>query len=151
MIIQQLNLSHGLLKMMGADLTEEEAAKSPDGKLSPIIWNYGHAVGGDNMFLTAAGGESVVPETFWKAFPQIGGSGKFPPLAEALRHLDATQAALVKLAQTADLAMPVEPPPYAKLYTNVGELLIFSVAHRQYHAGKIMTLRSMLSKARLLG
>jgi len=42
-------------------------------------------------------------------------------------------------------------PGFPGLYSNVDEVLVFSIGHRQYPAGKIMTLRLMLSKARLLG
>ncbi len=148
MLAQQLTVSYDRAKRCIADLSDEEARRMLAGKLTPVIWQLGHIVVVDSSFVGRAGGTYAVPPRFVDLFKQgTGGQADYPPLGDAAAAFDGVQQALLRAAREADFAKPVD----GRAYTNVGEMMMYVSAHRNYHIGKMATLRALLAKPRLFG
>ena len=95
----------------------------------------------DAWFASGAGGEVSLPERYASLFNSgTWGPAEYPPLGEVVEALYLSQRALAKIAATADLGAPVSLLP--QYFKTVGEMLIFTCAHRGYHAGKVTTLHA---------
>ena len=138
----------GMLDRTLADLSEEEAARRPQG-LTPIVWQVGHlAFHEARLAKQLTGAEIALPETYKDLFEYgSSGEGPFPPLAEVREYFAKGQQELLKAAD-GDLSRAVDG---GRLYSTVAGALMFADRHRWYHIGKIMTLRGLLQKPRLLG
>jgi hypothetical protein len=131
-----------------ADLTEEEAQRSPVGGLSPIVWQAGHTALTDYNMARRADGRTQAPDGYEKLFEMgTGGPAVYPSLSEVREHCTRAQAILEEIAKTANLDAPVD----GRSYSTVHEMLTFAVYHRGYHVGKVTTLRALLHKPRLFG
>ncbi len=125
------------------NLTEDEVQRSPTGILSPIIWQVGHLAWTESFYAGRADRPGSAPESYQQLFTSgTGGKGDYPVLTEVSAAFEKAQETLTALARSADLAHPLE----GRNYSNVGELLLFASAHREYHRGKIATLRALLGK-----
>ncbi|HEV2284160.1 MAG TPA: DinB family protein [bacterium] len=151
LILQQLALSHRLLKHTLNDITDEDAQRIPSAAVSPIIWHVGHVALVNFSF---AGGRDAVraklPETYPGLFATgTGGKADYPVFGTVVKALDDSGAALAATVADADLSTPAEGPFDA--WHNHAEMFAFSNNHRWYHIGKITTLRALLGKPRLFG
>ena len=147
----QLQRSHERVQQCIADLSLEEARRSPTPRLSPVVWQVGHLAFYDAQFAERAGVSDampVIPEDYEQLFKAgTGGQAAYPPIDHVWKVFDRTHAALRRIAVSGDLAKPVE----GQLYKDVGGLLMFASAHRTYHIGKMATLRALLDKPVLFG
>lgn len=147
----QLRRSHERVQQCLADLSADEALRSPVPRLSPVVWQVGHVAFYDALYRERAGlGRAVplVPQEYERLFKTgTGGRAEYPPIDQVWEIFDRTNAALKTIAESGDLAKPVE----GQLYNDVGGMLIFACVHRNYHIGKIATLRALLDKPVLFG
>ena len=147
----QLQRTHERVQQCLADLSADEARRSPLLRLSPVVWQVGHVTFYDALYVDRAGVGPAVPaipneyEQLFKA--GTGGQAEYPPIDQVWKVFDRTNAALQAIAQRGDLAKPVE----GQLYTDVGGMLFFACVHRNYHIGKMATLRALLGKPILFG
>ncbi len=147
-LLYGLTATHTRIHRCLADLTEEEALRSPMAGLAPIIWQAGHLAWADSNMAHRVDGSSAAPDGYTDLFKTgTGGEAAYPPLAEVKEILDWAQRSLEAAARTADPATSLE----ARNYSNVGEMLVFASYHRGYHIGKMTTLRALLKKPRLFG
>lgn len=147
----QLQRSHERVQQCIADLSSEEARRSPILRLSPVVWQVGHLAFYDAQYAERAGVSDpvpVIPEDYEQLFKAgTGGQAAYPPIDHVWRVFDRMHAALQRIAVSGDLAKPVE----GQLYKDVGGMLMFASAHRTYHIGKMATLRALLDKPVLFG
>lgn len=147
----QLQRSHERVQQCIADLSLEEARRSPTPRLAPVVWQVGHLAFYDAQFAERAGVSDampVIPEDYEQLFKAgTGGQAAYPPIDHVWKVFDRMHAALRRIAVSGDLAKPVE----GQLYKDVGGLLMFASAHRTYHIGKMATLRALLDKPVLFG
>jgi DinB superfamily len=147
----QLQRSHERVQQCIADLSLEEARRSPIPRLSPVVWQVGHLAFYDAQYAERAGVSDAVPvipkdyEQLFKA--GTGGQAAYPPIDQVWKVFDRTHAVLQRIAASGDLAKPVE----GQLYKDVGGMLMFASSHRTYHIGKLATLRALLDKPVLFG
>jgi hypothetical protein len=147
----QLQRGHERVQQCLADLSGEDAQRSPLARLSPIVWQVGHVTYYDALYAARAGLGDAVPaipgdyEALFKA--GTGGPADYPPIDQVWTAFDRTHAALRGIAASEDLARPID----GELYKDVGAMLIFACAHRAYHIGKIATLRALLDRPVLFG
>lgn len=147
-LLYGLTATHTRIHRCLADLTDEEARRSPMAGLAPIIWQVGHLAWADSNMAHRVDGSSTAPDAYTDLFKTgTGGEAAYPPLAEVKEVLDRAQQSLEAAARAADPATPLE----ARNYSNVGEMLVFVSYHRGYHIGKMTTLRALLKKPRLFG
>lgn len=147
----QLRRTHERVQECIADLAPDEARRSPLPRLAPVVWQVGHVTFYDALYPERAGVAHAVP-AIPKEYEQLfkagtGGQAAYPPIDQVWKVFDRTNTALQAIAQSADLAKPVE----GQLYTDVGSMLIFACVHRNYHIGKMATLRALLDKPVLFG
>jgi hypothetical protein len=147
----QLQRTHERVQQCLADLSADEARRSPLLRLSPVVWQVGHVTFYDALYVDRAGVGPAVPaipneyEQLFKA--GTGGQAEYPPIDQVWKVFDRTNAALHAIAERGDLAQPVE----GQLYKDVGSMLLFACVHRNYHIGKMATLRALLDKPVLFG
>lgn len=147
----QLQRSHERVQQCIADLSREEAHRSPIPRLSPVVWQVGHLAFYDALYAERAGVAHAVPaipgdyERLFEA--GTGGQAEYPPVDQVWKAFDRTHGALLEIAERADLAKPIE----GQLYKDVGGMLMFACVHRTYHIGKMATLRALLDKPVLFG
>lgn len=147
----QLQRTHERVQQCLADLSADEAHRLPLPRLSPVVWQVGHLTFYDALYVERAGlGHAVPPipkeyEPLFKA--GTGGQAEYPPIDQVWKVFDRNNTALRTIAQSGDLATPVE----GELYKDVGGMLIFACIHRNYHIGKMATLRALLDKPVLFG
>ncbi len=147
----QLQRTHERVQQCLADLSADEARRSPLPLLSPVVWQVGHVTFYDALYGERAGVGHAVPaipheyEHLFKA--GTGGQAEYPPIDQVDKVFDRTNTALQTIARSADLAKPVE----GQMYKDVGGMLIFACVHRNYHIGKMATLRALLDKPVLFG
>jgi uncharacterized damage-inducible protein DinB len=150
MISQQIVGSRERLRRCLEDLTGDEARRVLAGGLSPVTWQVGHLAVVDATFVQRGGSAYAPPPHYLDLFKMgSGGAADYPPLGEAWEAFDGAHQALLRVAAEADYRTPVEHR--FRIYTNIGEMLIFACYHRGYHTGKIATLRALLGKPRLFG
>ena len=148
MVRLQLQRSHERVQRCLADLSEEDAQRCPLPRLSPIVWQVGHLALYDGRAVQKAGTVWTGPEAYERLFlAGTGGPAGYPPIWQVRETFDRTHSAILRIAEEADLARPVE----GQMYTNVGGMLIFACVHRGYHIGKMTTLRALLDKPVLFG
>lgn len=147
----QLQRSHDRVRQCIADLSAEEARRSPSPRLAPVVWQVGHLAFYDAQYAERAGVADAVPaipEDYERLFEAgTGGQAAYPPIDHVWDVFDRMHAALQRIAAGGDLAKPVE----GQLYKDVGGMLVFASTHRTYHIGKIATLRALLDKPVLFG
>jgi hypothetical protein len=144
----QLQVTHERVKRCLGDLSEEEARRSPLPRLSPVVWQVGHLAFVDALFAQKAGAAYTIPKDYERLFKMgTGGQAEYPPVAHVGKTFDETHAMLLKVADSTDLAAPVE----SHAYTNIAGMLIFACYHRGYHVGKMTSLRALLEKPILFG
>ncbi len=147
----QLQRSHERVRQCIADLSPEEARRSPSPRLSPVVWQVGHLAFYDAQYAERAGvsdGVPVIPGDYEQLFKAgTGGQAAYPPIDHVWNVFDRMHAALQRIAAGGDLAKPVE----GQLYKDVGGMLMFASTHRTYHIGKMATLRALLDKPVLFG
>ena len=147
----QLQRTHERVRQCLADLSADEARRSPLPRLSPVVWQVGHVTFYDALYAERAGvGRAMpaIPQEYEHLFKMgSGGETAYPPIDQVVKLFDSTNAALETIARTGDLARPVE----GQLYKDVGGMLIFACVHRNYHIGKMATLRALLDKPILFG
>jgi hypothetical protein len=147
----QLQRTHARVQQCLADLSADEARRLPLPRLSPVVWQVGHMTFYDALYAERAGVGRAMPaipleyEHLFKV--GTGGEAEYPPIDQVGKIFDRTNAALQTVAQSTDLAKPVED----QMYKDVGGMLIFACVHRNYHIGKIATLRALLDKPILFG
>ncbi|HEY8425786.1 MAG TPA: DinB family protein [Limnochordales bacterium] len=130
------------------DLSPQEAMQMPQG-LAPIVWQVGHVALTDKLLLQRAGLPVEIPEGYENLFRRgTGGQEGLPQLDVVVGFLASAQQDMLALAREEQLSLPAPHPTGA--YRTVAEGLLFSLYHRGYHHGKIMTLRALLGKPRLL-
>lgn len=145
MVTQQLDTSYGRLHRALEGVTEEEGRRFMAGRLAPIVWQIGHLAVVDAMYVQRGGGSFTVQPRYPDLFkPGTGGDADYPALHEVWATFSGAHRALLKVADEADYARPLEHP--SGIYTNVGEMLIYACFHRGYHVGKTATLRALLDK-----
>jgi len=134
-----------------ADLSRDEAHRSPLPRLSPVVWQIGHLAFYDARFADQAGLARAVPpipEDYERLFKVgTGGPAEYPPIDQVWKTFDGTHGALLTAAESADLATPVE----GHMYQDIGGMLMYASVHRAYHIGKMTTLRALLNKPVLFG
>jgi DinB superfamily len=147
----ELQRSHKRVQQCIADLSLEEARRSPILRLSPVVWQVGHLAFYDALYAERAGVSDavpVIPEDYERLFKAgTGGQAAYPSIDHVWNVFDRTHTALQRIAASGDLAKPVEGQPYK----DVGGMLMFASAHRTYHIGKMTTLRALLDKPVLFG
>lgn len=147
----QLQRTHERVQQCLADLSADEARQSPLPRLSPVVWQVGHVTFYDALYAERAGiGHAVpaIPREYEHLFTAgTGGQAEYPPIDQVWEIFDRTHAALRAIAERGDLAKPIE----GQLYKDVGSMLIFACVHRNYHIGKMATLRALLDKPVLFG
>lgn len=147
----QLQRTHERVQQCLADLSADEARRSPLPLLSPVVWQVGHLTFYDALYAERAGLAHAVPEIprEYEGLFQAGtgGQAEYPPIDQVWKFFDRTHTALRAIAERGDLARPVE----GQLYKDVGGMLIFACVHRTYHIGKMATLRALLDKPILFG
>jgi DinB superfamily len=147
----QLQRTHERVQQCLADLSADEARRLPLPSLSPVIWQVGHLAFYDAQYAERAGvGEAMpaIPREYEQLFKMgTGGEAHYPPVDQVVQVFNHTNAALQSVAQSGNLAKPVE----GQLYTDVGGMLFFACIHRNYHIGKMATLRALLGKPVLFG
>ncbi len=147
----QMQRSHERVQQCIADLSAEEARRSPLVRLSPVVWQVGHLTFYDAFYAERAALAHAVPaipadyERLFKA--GTGGPAEYPPIDQVWKVFDRTNTALMRIAESTDLARPIN----GQLYKDVGGMLIFACVHRTYHIGKVATLRALLDKPVLFG
>jgi hypothetical protein len=147
----QLQRTHERVQQCLSDLSADEARRSPLPHLSPVVWQVGHVTFYDALYAERAGVAYAVPaipqeyELLFKA--GTGGQADYPPIDQVWKVFDRTHTALRTIAERGDLARSVE----GQLYKDVGGMLIFACVHRNYHIGKMATLRALLDKPVLIG
>jgi hypothetical protein len=147
-VTRVLAVTHERLRGSIADVSDAEARRVLAGKLTPIVWQIGHLALVDGIYVRRAGGESPAPARYAELFKQgSGGEQDYPPISDVWGAFDTAHRALLDRAAGADYDAPVDAPAYK----TVGEMLVYSVYHRGYHLGKIMTLRGLLGKPLLTG
>ncbi len=151
LIQHQLAVSHQTVKQTLNDIAEGEAGQLPTAILAPVIWQVGHLAWANTNFIQRAGATSAaLPERYPALFKTgTGGTADYPPLGEVVKAFDETHEALVRAAAEAKLETPIEGP--RGLFNTLGEMFLFSDAHRWYHIGKITSLRALIGKPRLFG
>jgi hypothetical protein len=86
-----------------------------------------------------------VPLLYRELFkPGTGGPADYPPLAEVSAVFSGVHQAMLKVATGTDPATPVAFPTPA--FSNCAGMLLFACQHRNYHIGKIATLRALLGR-----
>lgn len=147
----QLQRTHERVLQCLADLSADEARRLPLPRLSPVVWQVGHLTFYDALYAERAGVGHVmraIPPEYERLFTiGTGGEAKYPPIDQVGKLFDRTHAALLTIARSADLAKPVE----GQMYKDVGGMLFFACGHRNYHIGKMATLRALLDKPILFG
>jgi DinB family protein len=147
----QLQRTHDRVRQCLADLSAEEARRLPLPRLSPVVWQVGHLTFYDALYAKGAGvghGMPAFPLQYEHLFKVgTGGEAEYPPIEQVSKFFDGTNAALETIARSQNLAKPVE----GELYQDVGGMLIFACIHRNYHIGKMATLRALLDKPILFG
>jgi hypothetical protein len=144
----QLQRGYERVQKCLADISEEEARRSPLPRLAPVVWQVGHLAFYDSVFAERAGLSYSAPPGFEQFFKAgTGGPADYPSLGQVWEAFDRGHSTLVEAARSADMTRPVEGPMYA----NVGEMLIYASVHRGYHIGKMTTLRALLNKPILFG
>lgn len=144
----QLERSHERVGKCLADLSVAEARRAPLPALSPVVWQVGHIAFHDGQFARKAAAAGTVPAEYEGLFKAgTGGEAAYPPIGQVWEVFDKTHATLLRIAQEADLATPVE----GQMYTDIGGMLMFACVHRGYHIGKMTTLRALLDKPVLFG
>lgn len=140
---RQLDSSGRTLLGVTGDVTEEEAAARPHG-LAPIVWQIGHVTYYDAQLVSQVlGGEPGAPEEYARWFKQgSSGEGDFPSLADVRAVARRVQSRVLELADM-DLSQPLDG---GGAYSNIGGALMFTLLHRGWHTGKIMTLRALVGK-----
>ena len=150
MISQQIVSSRERLRRCLEGVTDDEARRVLAGRLSPFTWQVGHLATIDATFAERGGGTYALPPSYADLFKMgSGGAADYPALSEVWNAFDGAHQALLRVAAEADYESPIEHR--FRIYTNIGEMLIFACHHRGYHLGKIATLRSLLGKPRLFG
>lgn len=140
---QQLQSSGKITLTVTKDVTEEEAVERPHG-LAPIVWQVGHVTYYDAVLISQVlGGEPDVPAEYAELFKQgSSGEGDFPAFADVRAVAERVQAKMLELADVD----PLQELDGGSLYSNVGGALMFTLQHRGWHTGKIMTLRALIGK-----
>lgn len=140
---EQLGKTGRMLLGVTGDVTEEEGAARPQG-LAPIVWQVGHVTYYDALLVQEVlGGPLEVPEQYGAWFKQgSSGQGDFPPLADVRAAAERVHARVLELVDR-DLAQPLDGGP---AYSDLGGALMFTLVHRSWHTGKIMTLRALVGK-----
>jgi hypothetical protein len=124
-------------------LSEAELKARPQG-LTSVLWQVGHLAASDSALLGRAGVNLKLPEWLRPLYAKDStGEGLTQSMAEIWGVFDPIQAALLELCSS-DLDKPIDHP--AKIYSNVGEGLLYMQIHRGYHHGKILTLKKLLGK-----
>jgi len=147
----QLGRTHERVQQCLADLSTDEARRSPLPRLAPVVWQVGHVTFYDARYVERAGLAQAVPalpgeyERLFKA--GTGGQAEYPSMDQVWKIFDRTNTGLRTIAERGDLAAPIE----GQLYNDVGGMLIFACLHRNYHIGKMATLRALLDKPVLFG
>ena len=145
MLTDQLDLYHARLQMALEGITDDEARRVLAEPLAPVVWQIGHLVFVDALWVQRGGGSHTVPAGYGDLFkPGTGGGAAYPPLGEVWTAFSGVHQALRALVDEADLTRPLEHP--AGAYSNVGGMFLYACYHRGYHAGKIGTLRALLGK-----
>ncbi len=144
-IAEQLGRSHARLGRALEGITEEQACRRPTAQLAPIVWQVGHLAFVEAIFARRGGSSCDLPTRYSDLFkPGTGDHAEYPPLAEAWAAFSEVHRAMLKLATETDPAKPVAFPTNA--FSSCGGMLIFACQHRNYHIGKIATLRALLGK-----
>ena len=149
----QLQRTHERVRQCLADLSAEEARRLPLPRLSPVVWQVGHLAFYDARYAERAGvghghGMPELPRQYEHLFKiGTGGEADYPPIDQVVEVFDGTNAALQAIGRSGDLAKPVE----GELYKDIGGMLFFACIHRNYHIGKMATLRALLNKPILFG
>lgn len=149
---QQLTVSHQILTHCLSDISDDEARRTPNPTLSPVIWQVGHLAWTNAAFRQRSGASptTALPANYPDLFKTgTGGQAAYPPLEAVARVFEATHEDLMSAVAEASLESPSESP--RGVWTNVAEMLGFSNTHRWYHIGKINSLRALLGKPRLFG
>jgi len=145
MVAEQLNVTCERLRRAVEGITEQEARRVLEGRLAPIVWQVGHVAVIDAAFVQRGGGSTAVGPRYPELFKQgTGGAADYPPLAEVWGVFSSVHQGLLAVAAEAEYTKPLESP--TRVFTNVGEMLIFACYHRGYHVGKTATLRALLGK-----
>lgn len=147
----QLHRTRERVRQCLADLSADEARRLPLPRLSPVVWQVGHLAFYDALYAERAGvghAMPVIPREYEQLFKiGTGGEAEYPPIEHVATLFDRTGAALETIAQSGNLDKPIE----GQLYKDVGGMLIFACVHRNYHIGKMATLRALLNKPILFG
>lgn len=142
-VSRQLAVTYERVKRCLDGLTDGEARRLPDGRLTPVVWQVGHLAYVDSNYVQRGGGAPTAPARYADLFkPGTGGEQDYPPLDEVWAAFDGAQQGLLGVAREADYAAPLDYPAYK----NVGEMLVYACFHRGYHVGKMATLRALLGK-----
>jgi len=139
----QLTFSANSLLETTQDLTEEEGARRPHG-LAPVVWQLGHITYYDARLVSQARGtELMVPASYGQLFAAgTSGEGPFPPLAEVRETFRRVNEEVLKLLELpCELEVPSGPGK-----SSLAQAVMFTIYHRGWHNGKIMTLRALLGK-----
>ncbi|MBO8142624.1 MAG: DinB family protein [Firmicutes bacterium] len=147
MLKKQWELNTERFAQAVADVTPEEAQARPQ-NLAPIVWQLGHVTYYDAMLMRRAGLEHDLPADYEKMFP-IGtdGRGPLPPLADVLTEFHRGSRRLIELIE--DASALARPTTGTANYNTLADGLIYVLGHREYHRGKVMTLRALLGKPRI--
>ena len=147
----QLRRTHERVHQCLADLSAEEARRLPQPRLSPVVWQVGHLAFYDAKYADGAGvGHAMpaIPPEYGDLFKVgTGGEADYPSVDRVVTVFDGTNAALEAIARSGALDTPIE----GQMYKDVGGMLMFACLHRNYHIGKMASLRALLNKPILFG
>jgi uncharacterized damage-inducible protein DinB len=149
--LQAVKFARGGTKKLLEGIPADKLCVIPTGCSKHALWIAGHLACTDDWFVAEfGGGKAKIPEAWQKIFGMNSianaDSKSYPPIAEVMKALDASHAAVIKWvgslsAEQLQKAMPKEWEAYAPTMANVP---MFAAWHEGYHAGQLSAVRKGL-------
>ena len=137
--------THGRILKLTTDIDADQLVERP-GNLAPILWQVGHLAISEAGIIGMQGRKTNYDKDMAKIFSNgTNGEGPFPNKEEVFKYSEEMQKEMISLCEE-DLTAPLNS---ANKYFggNWGEVLNAIFGHRNYHIGKISSLKTLVTKS----
>ena len=154
LIAQSLDLTHGVIKQIVDDLSDDDLFFRPASEANHIAWQLGHLISAENGMVSPIEGADMPPlsEEFRKAHSSENAKSTdragFLTKAEYLKMYDAQRVATKKLLEklSDDDLGKSGPEEFREYFPQVGSVLLMQGTHAMMHMGQFSVVRRALGK-----
>ncbi len=158
-VLQNHTFNLNFLKMLVADIPDDQMCDQPAGVVNHPAWSMGHLCSAAQFGVMLTGGELSLPDGWPEQFGRVStptsDGTDYPTKSELLAEFERCHEQLTAAVAAADettLAQQTPDPDFREIVPTVSDALVFLlVNHTALHLGQIITWRRAKGLGPVLG